>query len=702
MKRPLAAAGCLYFAALMAAILFGQRFAAAGALLFVGMGASSLFIKPMRKASVWAACFACAAAMASGLVYTHMVRLPQEALAGHRVLATGLVTDVNESDYCIYELTASFPEIAGSPRRVKLTIISRSNLEVLPGQRLSCYVDLEKRVTGDRFDFYNLGRNQFLNGYNPSEPQIREGGFSPEKLLVDLREWMKDNLLQRLPSETAGLSAAVILGDRSGLGNAQVNALKKGGIYHLTAVSGIHLSLLAMAVSWCLKQIKRLGNRAGTVITMGFVLFFMALTGFSMSICRAGWMMIVALSGRLFFRPSDSITSLTFAVWCMVLVSPYAIFDIGLQLSALSTFAIVWVGPQIDGYLKRFRWYNRPWGWAGEAVRGSLIISASVSLVSTPVAAWYFGYIPLLSPLTNLPMILLAPELLLGSFFTALVPEFLSPLLLPVRALLILSCRLTLGIAKLAAALPGSVWYIESIFPFFWLAAGGIGMLRLMRKKAPASAVGAMLAIMLLAASPGPTRLAEGLLGYAPGPEDVQVLTLSDGKSELVIQGDTAWIVTLPQTVSALEQLGEYLGAHGRLKLKEVVMPRGQSYASTVIQFLRQHPPQRVLLWEEDLDAASYLRGLLPDAVEIAALPSSQGVYEGGVAACHTHCLRLQLGGQVLLKSNKDCDIIEPDVDIWVDGDGTVYAKAPLIKDERLKAGQFEAVSRWLPCEDSL
>lgn len=728
MKRPLAAAGCLYFAALMAALLFGESFAAAGVLFFAGLGLCSLCFSQMRKASVWAACFTCVTAMASGMLFDHFIRAPQQALAGHRVLVSGLVTETAEKGIYSYELTASFPEIEEAPSHVALTIISRTDLQVCPGQQLSCYVDLEAKVNGGRFDFYNLARGQFLTGYNPSNPIAAPGGFSIEKLLVLARGWIKNNLSTSLPPDAAALCSAVLLGDRSGLREEQIDALKISGIYHLTAVSGIHLSLLTLVISWLLSKSRQLSRRAATLLTMGFALFFMALTGFSMSICRAGWMMLVMLAGRLFYRQSDSVTSLIFAVWCIVVVTPYAIFDIGLQLSALSTFGVLWVNPQIDSYLKRFRWYAKNWGKAGRTVKNSLLISASVALVSAPVAAWYFGYIPVFSALTNLPMLFLAPAVLLGAFLTALIPNAFSWVLLPMKAVLITCCRLTLWFAGAVSALPFAVWPVEQIFPFFWMICGGAGLFLLIRKQAPASAVGAMLAVMLLGMSPIATNLAVKGLGYPDRNNDVQLVSIMQGQAELVISKGSAVVFQLPESISAMAKLSGYLNSRPDITLEEVYLPRGNAYSGLVIEFLKQHQPLCAVLYPEDADAENYMKKYLPH-MEIRQLSLVNNETTAGI--CHGQFIRIEIDGSVLLKSVQDCDIItakqslyfhaqadsstvsgqthndsilpcghsimDPDWDVYIGKDGTVYTHKPLQMGGRIQDGQFEALVLTMP-----
>ena len=71
--------------------------------------------------------------------------------------------------------------------------------------------------------------------------------------------------------------------------------------------------------------------------SMGFVLFFMGLAGFSPSVTRAGIMMLLYLGGFLLRREPDSLNSLGLAALVILFANPFAAADLGMLLSFSAT-----------------------------------------------------------------------------------------------------------------------------------------------------------------------------------------------------------------------------------------------------------------------------------------------------------------------------------------------------------------------------
>lgn len=67
----------------------------------------------------------------------------------------------------------------------------------------------------------------------------------------------------------------------------------------------------------------------------------MAVSGFTYSVMRAGFMMLVMLLGTLLSKQSDSLNSLGIALVILCFVNPYCVMSLGLRLSFLSTLGII-------------------------------------------------------------------------------------------------------------------------------------------------------------------------------------------------------------------------------------------------------------------------------------------------------------------------------------------------------------------------
>ena len=127
-----------------------------------------------------------------------------------------------------------------------------------------------------------------------------------------------------LPEQEAGLLCAMLLGDKSGLDDETKTSLYRLGIGHVTAVSGLHLTLLCTLVSWLLGRL-RLGKRAAFFVQTAVMTGFVLCTGISHSACRAAVMLLVVYSGDVFHRQSDPLNALCIAALALTGTRPYLI-----------------------------------------------------------------------------------------------------------------------------------------------------------------------------------------------------------------------------------------------------------------------------------------------------------------------------------------------------------------------------------------
>ena len=98
----------------------------------------------------------------------------------------------------------------------------------------------------------------------------------------------------------------------------------------------MHVAILMLGVDKFL-YLLRVGRQSRTIIGCIACLLFMALTGFPITVCRAGFMLIISSVLYLLTGCKDGITSLMLAGAIIVLIYPYSAVDIGLWLSIVAT-----------------------------------------------------------------------------------------------------------------------------------------------------------------------------------------------------------------------------------------------------------------------------------------------------------------------------------------------------------------------------
>jgi len=181
----------------------------------------------------------------------------------------------------------------------------------------------------------------YAQSYGEDRFDVTPGhGFYPMRPILRLQRAIARNLDFAYSDGVAGLLRGMLLGDVSGLPWAVQEDFRQSGTSHIFSVSGLHMSLLAWSVFRLLCALK-CPRKAAALFGGAFVVFFMALTGFSAPCVRAGVMMLVLLAGELFSRRADSLNSLGLAALLLLMISPLSAGQVGLELSFGATLGIV-------------------------------------------------------------------------------------------------------------------------------------------------------------------------------------------------------------------------------------------------------------------------------------------------------------------------------------------------------------------------
>ena len=212
-----------------------------------------------------------------------------------------------------------------------------------------------------------------------------------------LREYATRYIITLSNRDTGAILSALLLGERDYLPDQLRLDFKRIGISHILALSGMHLAILSLGIGKALSLL-RVKKKMRLAIIALFVFMYMALTGFSVSVVRAGLMVIISSCLFLLSRTSDSLTSLTVSVAIILILSPNAIMDISLWLSALATFGIIAYGEYASTI-------ERPKTRPKRILKNILLgILASIFAISATMAVSMisFGGFSILAPFTTL------------------------------------------------------------------------------------------------------------------------------------------------------------------------------------------------------------------------------------------------------------------------------------------------------------
>ncbi len=303
--------------------------------------------------------------------------------------------------------------------------------------------------TPGTFDYENWWglRGIQVKGFVRSQALLIPMGKAKENIFSQLRfsvENLRAALMQKVESgfsnvRNAAVASALLFGSRSGLSPELSDAFSASGTGHLLAVSGLHMAiistLLFMAVRWLLLRFEWLALRVHVLKIAYFsailgAVFYAALAGFSPSAIRAMVMITVFALAFIVERPANSLNSLAFAAWILLLCSPLYLFEIAFQLSFTAVLFLILFSPLIKKPFISEKGHRNKKHLAARLLAYMLTLAAVsfIAFVATsPLVSWYFQRFSAAGLLLNLLLIplvcfFLLPLLLSGALFSSLFP----------------------------------------------------------------------------------------------------------------------------------------------------------------------------------------------------------------------------------------------------------------------------------------
>lgn len=460
--RPLAtlcaafAVGCALAEYLLAPELLGYAAAAA-----LAVGLLGFFLRGKRRRRVLLCGLGAAAALCYSSVWTQTVATPDRAHIGE--------TETVTMELCAYAVETDYgakATVRAEGFRGKLIYYGDAALLTLePGARVTDTVEWndasDPRGEGTTVRGFT-SKGVFLLGYSRGEATYDGGArgalrYAPQRIAHRLGETLESHCGER----EAGFLRALLLGDKDYLDEEASADLTEVGIYHITAVSGLHCAFLVTLLDQLLRATHR---RTRCLVTLPLLFLYALVTGASPSIVRACVMLAMLQIAPLFRRESDPPTALALALALILVHDPMAIASVSLQLSFSAVAGLVLITPRLTARIRK-REHRR----VTRVILTSFAVTLGALAFSTPLSAWYFGYFPLVTFLANLLCLWLVSLTfaagLLGALAATLVPTLAQLALLPAT----LGTQGVLYLAGKLAALPLHAIYFNTPQSVLWL-----------------------------------------------------------------------------------------------------------------------------------------------------------------------------------------------------------------------------------------
>lgn len=347
-------------------------------------------------------------------------------------------------------------------------IISKFRIDTIDGSDSNLVVRLYLRGDSETLSALKYGQKLSLNGHiwqcdpvtNPYEFDFAQylrlngmGAYATAKiedaLILDTEKDLKSYFIDirhavakridRLFPENNEIIRALILGDRSLISEETRVAFNETGVSHLIAISGLHVSTLAMIISALFGLF--LSRNKSTVITLSLLLFYGGLIGFSASFLRALVMFAIFSFAPIVGYPSDGITRLCAALLVILLFAPMSILDAGFVLSFSAAAGIILLSPplyKLFGLDSRLHLKPLPNPFLQALRNGALYfpkllcVSLSAQLATFPAVIAYFG----VQSIIAIPFNLVCVPLCMVGYPLALVIMGISVISMPIAVFL--------------------------------------------------------------------------------------------------------------------------------------------------------------------------------------------------------------------------------------------------------------------------
>jgi competence protein ComEC len=358
--------------------------------------------------------------------YTALVTTPALRLAGQTIRLEGTVLDwPRETQYGCSALVRLELEGAPDPRVLVYTEAEYGGLA--PGDRISAVAAVRRSdvIRGEASDYYPA-QGILLIAATYGAVEMRSPEAPPIWTWPAYVARALHNAICRVfPDDVSPLAQALATGERGELSGPFQSALRRAGLSHVVAVSGMHVVTLMGVLNWLPWQGRR---RARLFCCCGVLLFFVLLAGSSPSVVRAGVMQLLLMVAPSLGRENDPPTALSFALFLLLVQNPYAAQNVGLQLSFAAVAGIALLGrPLYERWTAAF-----PGGGvihrAARRGAGMLAITLGAILFTTPLSALYFGAVSLVAPLSNLLALWAVDVAFAGSLLAGALGALVPPL----------------------------------------------------------------------------------------------------------------------------------------------------------------------------------------------------------------------------------------------------------------------------------
>lgn len=231
-------------------------------------------------------------------------------------------------------------------------------------------------------------------------------------VVKSIRQNIVSIFYETFPKDLAALMLGIVFGIKTNFSSDFLENLRRTGVMHVIAASGMNVTMVGGFIFYVFTSFLR--RQVAIILTIFGILFYALLAGLEPSIVRASIMGIIAFSSQVLGRQKDSFYALLLTGFIMLFISPKLLFDIGFQLSFLSTLGILF----IPNFFKRNK----------NPLFSDFLTTFSAQIATLPILLSAFGTYSIVSIIVNTLVLWTIPFLMIIGGIGALIAFIFEPL----------------------------------------------------------------------------------------------------------------------------------------------------------------------------------------------------------------------------------------------------------------------------------
>ncbi len=349
-------------------------------------------------------------------------------------------------------------------KNVRIVVRTKTYEKMRPGDIIMTSMKLHPPpgpVTENGYDFARFAYFQNIEAIGfatkPIKLQIRGRKNTFRENIMHLRHRIDETFKQNMSYPASSIASALMVGKREGIDKNTMENIRKAGLAHLLAISGLHISLVAslffistnyIVLRYTKLSIKYETNKIAAIISIIGSGVYLLLTQYPVSAQRAFIMSTIIFIGILMNRQTNSIRSISIAAITIMLLKPESTTQPSFQMSFMAVIALC-------SFYEKLSMKSLSARYLIAIFTSSLL----ASLATLPYTLYHFNYFSLGGLISNFIAIPLTTFIIIPCGIIALLAPISQPILFKAMEHAI---NILIESAQYVANLPHSIVYYHS------------------------------------------------------------------------------------------------------------------------------------------------------------------------------------------------------------------------------------------------